>query len=129
MSKPPRRELKSTESVPFGLPEDAATKTHGVVLVIDHDDDARRVTADGLRRLGWRVSEARDVRTGVEVALDGQPIAIITELEFPNVHGYSFVRSLRSVVDHDVQLVALTGLAEAHFGEARAAGFDVVFAK
>jgi DNA-binding response OmpR family regulator len=98
------------------------------VVVIDDDDDARLVTADALRELGWRVFSASDLRAAVELTMEYQPRAIITELTLPAVHGYAFVRTLRSAVDNDVVLVGLTKLPSTQIDAARAM-FDEVFEK
>jgi DNA-binding response OmpR family regulator len=101
---------------------------HGNVIVIDDDDEARRLTADALRELGWRVFGASDLRAAVELTMEYQPRGIITELTLPAVHGYAFVRTLRSAVDNDVVLVGLTKLPSTQIDAARAM-FDEVFEK
>ena len=75
-----RRNLTSSESVPLDF-DDAETtiSAHGNVLVIDDDEEARRLIADALRELGWRVYGAGDLHAAVELAMEYQPHAIITE--------------------------------------------------
>jgi DNA-binding response OmpR family regulator len=124
-----RRNLTSSESVPLDF-DDAETtlSAHGIVIVIDDDDDARQLTADALRELGWKVYGAAELRSAVELAMEYQPRAIITELTLPAVHGYAFVRTLRSAVDHDLMLVGLTKLPSPQIDAARTL-FDAVFEK
>lgn len=125
-----RRNLTSTESVPLDFDDaDTTISAQGNVLVIDGDDDARHATADALRELGWRVYGARELRAAVELAMEYQPSAIISELALPGAIGFAFVRTLRSAVDHDILIVGLTSEPPNQFDEARAAGFDEVFAK
>lgn len=125
-----RRKLTSSESVPLDF-DDAETtvSAHGNVVLIDDDDESRRATADALRELGWRVYGTTEIRAGLELAMEYQPRAIISELALPDAHGYSFVRALRSAVDHDIVLVGLTKLTLRDLDEARASGFDDVFEK
>ena len=98
------------------------------MIVIDDDEQARHLAADALRELGWRVFGASDLHAAVELAMEYQPRAIITELTLPAVHGYAFVRTLRSAVDNDVVLVGLTKLPSTQIDAARGA-FDEVFEK
>lgn len=98
------------------------------MIVVDDDDDVRRLTADALRELGWRVYGAPDLHAAVELAMEYQPRAIITELTLPAVYGYAFVRTLRSAVDNDVVLVGLTKLPSTQIDAARGL-FDAVFEK
>ena len=124
-----RRNLTSSESVPLDF-DDAETtlSAHGIVIVIDDDEDARRGIADALRELGWKVYGAAELQAAVELAMEYQPRAIITELTLPAVRGYAFVRALRSAVEHDLVLVGLTKLPSAQIDAARGL-FDAVFEK
>lgn len=85
-------------------------------------------TANALRELGWKVYGANELRTAVELAMEYQPHAIITELTLPAVRGYAFVRTLRSAVDHDLVLVGLTRLSSEQIDAARGM-FDAIFVK
>jgi CheY-like chemotaxis protein len=99
------------------------------ILVVDDNEDIRRDLLTHFRTLGWDVDVAHDVRTAIESALTFQPHVIVSELHLPDARGYFFARSLRSIIEHDIQLVGLTRLSEQVFEQARSAGFDVVFAK
>ena len=112
--RPRRKPLESTESIPFSptlvAADEPAPRADPArrMLLIEDTDELRRLTADRFRALGWDVVAARDVRTAIELAMTVQPNAIVTELILPDVRGYYFARTLRSVVDHDVQVVAVT---------------------
>lgn len=58
-----------------------------------------------------------------------QPQVIVTELLLPDVHSFQFARALRSAVEDDVLIVALTRAAAEVFEQARQEGFDLAFAK
>ena len=98
------------------------------VLVIADRDDQRRQLVLALEAAGWLVTMAADLRDGMAAAMAHPPAAIVTELALPDTRGFQFARTLRSAVEHDVQLIAVTRLPEEMFEEARRAGFDRVFA-
>ena len=99
------------------------------VLIVDDDEVSRRVTALMFQARGWSVETAQDLRTAIDMAIRQQPNVIVTELLLPDVHGLQFVRALRSTVEHDIQIVALTRAAVSVLEQARKEGFDLAFAK
>ncbi len=85
-------------------------KTHGVkVLLVDDEDQLRKVMRDLLERDGYVISEARD---GVE-ALDQvdrvDPDIIVLDLNLPGLDGYGVLSHLRSrpATEH-IPVVVLT---------------------
>lgn len=107
-----------------------STRTSHRILLVDGNAELRRATADALRRRGWDVRDVSDdVRVAIDAAQLHQPHVIITELELAGVTGMHFGRSLRSVVEHDVRLIAGTSAPSSLHEQARQAGFDAVFAK
>lgn len=99
------------------------------VLVVDDDEVSRRVTALVFEARGWTVDTAYDLRSAIDAAMRHQPQLIVTELLLPDVHSLQFARSLRTVVDHDVVVVALTRATAETLDQARRDGFDVAFCK
>lgn len=83
----------------------------------------------GLRELGWNVIVAADAREAIARAADAQPVAIVSELRLTHAHGYQFARALKTMVDHDISLIGVTGASSDEFGHAREGGFDVVLSK
>ena len=78
---------------------------------------------------GWGVATAEDLRSAIDMAMREQPHVIVTELLLPDVQSLQFSRALRSAVEHDIQLVALTRAGAEVFEQARREGFDLAFAK
>ena len=99
------------------------------VLLIDDNDEHRRTLANALRARGWGVDAARNGREGLDIAARVQPDVVVTELILPDVRGFQFGRSLRSMVDHDLVVVALTRLGPELHGRALTAGFNHVQTK
>jgi len=99
------------------------------VLLIDDNDDLRSQLADALRDRGWHVETARSGRLGLELAARTQPEVVLTELILPDVRGFHFASSLRSTVEYDLPVIALTRIPEQLHARARQAGFDIVHTK
>lgn len=99
------------------------------VLLIDDNDDQRSLLANALRARGWRVDVARTGRQGLERAQLGQPDLVLTELLLPDVRAFNIARSLRSMVEHDLRVIALTRLPEQMHVRALKEGFDLVQCK
>lgn len=98
-------------------------------ILIVEGSDFRFELAEHFQTLGWRVSDRKNLKAAIDAALSDQPHVIVTDLALEDTHGYQFARSLRSVVDHDVLVIGLSGIGEEANEEARRSGFDAVFAK
>lgn len=98
-------------------------------LIIDDEDESRHATARVFGSRGWTVETAHDLRSGIDAAMTHQPDVIVTELLLPDVKSLQFARSLRSAVEHDIQVVALSRATPELLDEARREGFDLVLAK
>jgi CheY-like chemotaxis protein len=99
-----------------------------LLLVDDCLDESRELAAQ-LRSRGWDVTVVRSAREAFDAIPRLQPDAIVTELALPDAHGVHVARALRSMLERDIVVIALTRLAD-QFGErALAAGFDHVARK
>ncbi|NVB84443.1 MAG: response regulator [Kofleriaceae bacterium] len=101
----------------------------GRVLLIDDNDDHRGALASALRERGWTVDTARTARLGLDLATKSPPDVVLTELILPDARGYQFARALRSAIDGEVRVIALTRLPAQLHAHALAEGFDHVEAK
>lgn len=99
------------------------------LLLIDDNDDLRTSLARGLRSLGWSVEIACNAKDGLDAAAKAQPLVVVTELILPDIRGFNFARSLRSMVEHDLVVIALTRVAQELHGRALTSGFDHVESK
>ena len=99
-----------------------------LLLVDGHAVEAREL-AGQLRSRGWEVILVSSARDAFDMLPRTRPAAVITELTLPDAHGLHVARALRSMVEHDIVVVALTRLADQLGDRALAAGFDHVARK
>lgn len=99
------------------------------VLLIDDNDEHRSILANALRARGWSVDVARNGQQGLDVAARNQPHVVVTELVLPDVRGYSFARTLRTIAGQDLFVIALTRLPTELHRRALSSGYDHVQCK
>ena len=87
---------------------------------------ARRLVAEHFRSRQWHVVSASDFRSALDLAAEHQPHVIVTEVTLVDARGPHFVRALKTVIDHDVRVIAVTDVP-AELVPPRA--FDMFFAK
>jgi two-component system phosphate regulon response regulator PhoB len=67
-----------------------------VVLLVDDEDQLRRVMKDLLEREGYRVAEARDGAEALDEVDRFAPDVIVLDLNLPGMDGYTVLSQLRS---------------------------------
>jgi len=72
------------------------TRKGAMVLLVDDEDQLRRVMKDLLERQGYTVVEARDGAEALDEADRHAPDIIILDLNLPGIDGYSVLSQLRS---------------------------------
>jgi phosphoribosyl 1,2-cyclic phosphodiesterase/ActR/RegA family two-component response regulator len=65
------------------------------VLVIDDEPGFRQLVGEWLSSHGWRVLQAEDGETGLEVALREKPAVVLCDLLMPRGNGFKFCRSIK----------------------------------
>jgi len=65
------------------------------VLIIEDDEAGRRAIAKLFARADWKVFEAADGDSGVELALRNQPEVILCDLLMPKSNGFQVCRTIR----------------------------------
>jgi DNA-binding response OmpR family regulator len=76
------------------------------VLVVDDEETARRVVAQGLREAGCEVLEAADGLAGLEAALHGKPDLVVLDLRLPGLAGERVLERLRQTSGVPVVVVS-----------------------
>jgi len=113
---------------PTARPDSA--KQHRV-LVIDDNEDAATSLALLLESEGQLVCTAADGKTGLRLAHDFSPDAIVLDIGLPDIDGYEVVRLIRQQPSgQDKLIIAVTGWGqETDKQAAKTAGFDFHFTK
>ncbi len=100
------------------------------VLVVDDNVDAAESLADLLRLLGHQAEVAHDGPSALSKVQTDAPEVVFCDIGLPGMDGYQVARALRARVGDELQLVALTGYAQAEdVSRALEAGFDAHVAK
>ncbi|MBM3561744.1 MAG: response regulator [Alphaproteobacteria bacterium] len=88
--------------LPLGRPEE-------IVLIVEDDDTARRVTAQGIRELGYTVLEAENGRAAIDIIRQRPDINLmLTDVVMPDMDG---ARLAREAVfrRHSLRVLFITG--------------------
>ena len=113
--------------VSAGLSEPGAS----TILIVDDDEGVTQTFARMLKLEGFQVRTAINAESGLKVANESQPNAIILDLRMPLVDGLGFLRRLRSQHDQRATPVAIvTGdyfLEDAVANELRELGAELRF--
>jgi len=102
------------------------------ILVIEDNADAAESLKDLLALMGHQVETAADGPSGVRVALDWRPDAVLCDIGLPGeIDGYAVAKALRAdPAMRSVLIVALTGYGQAEDQRrAKDARFDAHFTK
>jgi len=85
----------------------AAEPTTATILIVDDDEAVTLTFARMLKLEGFEVRTAMDPETGLRVAAEALPNAIILDLRMPLLDGVSFLRRLRALDAHRHTPVAI----------------------
>jgi DNA-binding response OmpR family regulator len=103
----------------------------GSILIVDDDEGVTQTFARMLRLEGYQVKTAITAESGLLVAAESHPDAIILDLRMPLVDGLGFLRRLREIDAQRTTPVAIvTGdyfLDDAVADELRALGAELRF--
>lgn len=83
------------------------------VLVVEDEQDIRELLAFNLQREGYRVAEAGEGRTALELAATLQPDLVLLDLMLPGMDGFAVCRGLkRNEATAHIPVVMLTARGE-----------------
>jgi CheY-like chemotaxis protein/nitrogen-specific signal transduction histidine kinase len=112
-------------------PERRATPAKRKILVVEDNDDARRMLSLALAESGHEVHEAADGVAGVEAGTKLEPEIAFIDIGLPGMDGYEVARKLSDRMNRRKPvLIALTGYGQADDKQrAQEAGFAVHLTK
>jgi two-component system CheB/CheR fusion protein len=96
------------------------------ILIVEDNDDSRRMLETYLKLCGHEVRVARDGEEGFKSILEERPAMALIDIGLPKLNGYDLARRVREQLPGaDIVLVALTGYGRPEDRQAvMAAGFD-----
>lgn len=82
------------------------------MLVVEDDDDVRRLIALTLQEEGYEVLTAHDGYHALRIVATGRPDLIVLDFGLPHLDGPSFTAQWRDRVppDHQVPVIGMSGL-------------------
>ncbi len=75
------------------------------VLVIDNEDDARRVCEELLTGEGYEVYSATDTSSGLEMVKNLQPDMVIMDLHLPEINGIEGLRRIKKLKEETLTVL------------------------
>jgi len=98
---------------PSTLPPMGAPRVKRRVLIVDDNEDAAELLAEGLRRCGHEVRVAFEAPGGIDLARDFKPHVALLDLGLPVMDGYELARALHQLPEAaSTQLIAVTGYGQ-----------------
>lgn len=99
-------------------------------MVVDSDESTRRLAADALEAVGYKVLQAANGKEAHRLVLAGKTHLVVTELVMPESDGLELIRQLRKS-EPDIKLVAMSGSsrADTYLAVARVLGADAAIHK
>jgi two-component system cell cycle response regulator DivK len=113
------------------MTRDDMHESRETVLVVEDQEDNRRILSVYLEYVGYRVVSAVNGAEGVATAREQRPNVIVMDISMPVLDGYQALRLLREDPElSEIPVIALTAHALSTDREAvLAAGFDSYLAK
>ena len=103
-----------------------------IVLLVEDDQDGRRMYAEWLTEAGFLVDQAHNGLQALERAFDSRPDVVVTDLNIPGIDGFELTRRLKQDPrTTSIPVLAVTGYVAfaSDPGRARRAGCDLVLQK
>jgi two-component system cell cycle response regulator DivK len=101
------------------------------ILVIEDNEDNRRIMRDLLTSAGYDLHEAPSGETGVALAASVRPDLILMDIQLPGIDGYEATRRIKAMAElRHIPIIAVTSYAlSGDDVRAREAGCDGYVAK
>jgi two-component system, cell cycle response regulator DivK len=101
------------------------------ILVVEDQEDNRRIIRDLLTSVGYELIEAHDGEAGVRLAAAERPDLILMDIQLPVLDGYEATRQIKAdPLLRSIPLIVVTSYAlSGDDAKAEAAGCDAYVAK
>lgn len=82
------------------------------ILVIEDNEDNRRIVRDLLTSVGYEIIEAITGAEGVDAAAEQHPDLILMDIQLPGMDGYEATRRIKATPAlNDIPIIAVTSYA------------------
>jgi two-component system cell cycle response regulator DivK len=101
------------------------------ILVVEDQEDNRRIVRDLLKSVGFEMLEATTGEEGIRLAETGRPDLILMDIQMPVLDGYEATRRIKATAElRHIPIIVVTSYAlSGDDAKARAAGADGYVAK
>ena len=101
------------------------------ILVVEDQEDNRRILRDLLSSAGYEMAEAWDGKAGVEAAKEQRPDLILMDIQLPLMDGYEATRRIKANPElKGIPIIVVTSYAlSGDEAKARAVGCDAYLTK
>jgi len=102
------------------------------ILLVEDDEETRYMMRLQLEQRGYKVIEAEDGETAVDLAENLDPQIVLMDLSLPRMDGFEATKKIRAADDRlaDIPVVAVTAHQETDFRQgAKESGFDAYVTK
>ena len=101
------------------------------ILVVEDQEDNRRIVRDLLSSVGYELIEAHDGEAGIQLAKEHRPDLILMDIQLPRIDGYEATRQIKAdPALRDIPIIVVTSYAlSGDDKKAAAAGADAYVAK
>jgi two-component system, cell cycle response regulator DivK len=101
------------------------------ILVVEDQEDNRRILRDLLTSVGYQIMEAEDGESGITAAKAQRPDLILMDIQMPIMDGYEATRQIKANPElRAIPIIVVTSYAlSGDEDKARAAGCDDYIAK
>ena len=102
-----------------------------LILIVEDDDNSRKLLRDTLQVMGYRTLEAATGEDGLDLAVSQRPQLILMDIQLPGINGFDALHRLRSDArTRDIPVIAVTAsVMSAQQNEVLRAGFDALESK
>jgi two-component system, cell cycle response regulator DivK len=101
------------------------------ILVVEDQEDNRRIIRDLVSSVGYALIEASDGAAGVRLAKEERPDLILMDIQLPVLDGYEATRRIKAdpLLSHIPIIVVTSYALSGDEAKAKAAGSDAYVAK
>jgi two-component system CheB/CheR fusion protein len=122
---------RTSKPLPPNVPAPSFSFQGCKLLLVEDNDDARKMLAKTLRLSGFEVANAGDGQTALALFRSFQPDVAVIDIGLPVMDGYQLAKEIRKIEEmSETMLIALTGYGrEVDRQAAMNAGFDAHLVK